>query len=62
MYSNYVSQFGLEDLVYDYLITSQKECHSFPDMDFLLHLCLFCPNWSYLGKSYPMLQPITLGF
>ena len=43
----YVSQLGEEDLVYDYLFTSQRESHSIPDMDFLLYLHLFCLIWSY---------------
>ena len=30
----YVSQLGDENLVFDYLFTSQRESHSVPDMDF----------------------------
>ena len=41
----YISKFGEEDLVvHDYLFTSQRESHSVPDRDFLLHYCLFCPH------------------
>ena len=43
----YVSQLGEEDLVYDYIFTSQREPHFVPDMDFLVYLHLFCPIWSY---------------
>ena len=39
----YVSQLGEEDLVYNYLFTSQRKSHSVPDMVFfaLLSLILF---------------------
>ena len=30
-----------------YLFTSQRESHYVPDMDFLLYLHLFYPNWNY---------------
>ena len=36
----HVPQFGLEDLVYDYLFTSQREPHSVPDMEFFIILSL----------------------
>ena len=36
IYLTHVSQFGKEDLVYDYLITSQRESDSVPDMDFFI--------------------------
>ena len=34
----YVSQLGNEDLLSDYIFTSQRESHSLPDMGFLLTL------------------------
>ena len=37
-YLAYVSQLGNEDLVSDYIFTSQRESHSLPDMVFLLTL------------------------
>ena len=39
----YVSQLGNEDLVSDYIFTSQRESHSLPDMGFLLTLNYFVP-------------------
>ena len=39
----YVSQLGNEDLVSDYIFTSQKESHSVPDMGFLLTFNYFVP-------------------
>ena len=39
----YVSQLGNEDLGSDYIFTSQKECHSVPDMGFLLTFNYFVP-------------------
>ena len=44
----YVSQLGDEDLIYNYLFTSQqRESPSVADMDFLLYLHLFCPIYCY---------------
>ena len=43
----YVSQLGNEDLVSDYIFTSQRESHCVPDMEFFANLQLFCPVWSY---------------
>ena len=44
----YVSQLGEEDLVYNYLFTSQqRESPSVADMDFLLYPQLFCPIYCY---------------
>ena len=44
-YLAYVSKLGEEGVVvYNYLFTSQRESHSVPDRDFLLHYCLFCPH------------------
>ena len=37
-YLAYVSQLGNEDLVSDYIFTSQRESHSLPEMGFLLTL------------------------
>ena len=39
----YVSQLGNEDLVSDYIFTSQRESHSLPDMGFLLTFNYFVP-------------------
>ena len=39
----YVSQLGNEDLVDDYIFTSQRESHFLPDMGFLLYLQFFVP-------------------
>ena len=39
----YVSQLGKEDLVFDYIFTSQRESHSLPDMNFLLTFDYFVP-------------------
>ena len=39
----YVSQLGNEDLVSDYIFTSQRESHSVPDMGFLLTFNYFVP-------------------
>ena len=49
IYLIYVPQLKQEDLVHDYLFTSQKESHSFPDTYFLLYFFLFFPSWSYKG-------------
>ena len=42
-YLAYVSQLGNEDLVSDYIFTSQRESHSLPDMVFLLTFNYFVP-------------------
>ena len=39
----YVSQLGDNDLVSDYIFTSQKECHSVPDVGFMLTFNYFVP-------------------
>ena len=41
IYLIYVSQFGLEDLDYDFLFTSQREPHSVPDMDLFYYFFTF---------------------
>ena len=43
----YVSKLEEESLVYDYILTSQRESHSVPDIDIFPTLCLFCLIWSY---------------
>ena len=59
----YVSQLGNEDLVYDYIFTSQKESHSVPDMGFWLTFNDFVPfgvienrftkiSFKYFNKKY----------
>ena len=43
IFLTYISKFGEEGLVYDYLFTSQREPHSVPDMDFFLYCAYFVP-------------------
>ena len=43
----YVSQLGNEDLVSDYIFTSQRESHCHLRYGFFANLQLFCPIWSY---------------
>ena len=44
----HVLRFGKEELVYDYLFTSQSEFHTVRGaVFFLLYLHLFCPNLRY---------------
>ena len=47
----YVSQLGNEDLVDDYIFTSQRESHSLPDMGFLLYLQFFVP-WGLIENKF----------
>ena len=43
----YVSQLRGEDLVYDYLFTSERGSHSVPDMDLFAILLFILSIWSY---------------
>ena len=44
----YISRLGEEDLVYDYLSTSQRESHSVSDVDFFPILLLMLPHMELL--------------
>ena len=55
----WVSQLGNEDLVSDYIFTSQRESHSIPDMFFLLTLNYYSGQpLSFLNRlSLPGVEP-----
>ena len=56
----YVSQLGDEDLVSDYLFTSQRESHSLPDMDFFAIPSLTLSHLELLRIDLPKLTSSIL--
>ena len=55
----YVSEFGNNDLVSDYIFTSQKESHSVPYMGFLLTFNYFIP-FGVIENRFTKLTSIIL--
>ena len=60
IYLTYVPQFGQEDLVYDYLFSSQRESHPVADMDFFIIPSPLLSQLELLRIELPKFTPSIL--